>query len=192
MFWFDKERSLVKCALNEWSQKDCIRCAVRMFIKKAFSVTCRRKAGFRSVTPLRPVREMVDIALSELSGQFEFDVRGHGTSLDSAGEVVAGIAACRSCIRFAVSACCVSSWTTTCCFAGLLVCRWMIRCGITRLFPRTGTAYWSRILRGGLFDAILAQAEARDLTSDEHFTVDGTLIEAWGIAEECACKRWLG
>ena len=70
MFWFDKERSLVKCALNEWSQKDCIRCAVRMFIKKAFSVTCRRKAGFRR-HPLRPVREMVDIALSELSGQFE-------------------------------------------------------------------------------------------------------------------------
>ena len=44
----------------------------------------------------------------------------------------------------------------------------------------------------GLFDAILAQAEARDLTSDEHFTVDGTLIEGLGIAEECACKRWLG
>ena len=44
--------------------------------------------------PLRPVREMVsDIALSEKSGQFESPVLGHGTSLDSAGEVVAGIAA---------------------------------------------------------------------------------------------------
>lgn len=31
----------------------------------------------------------------------------------------------------------------------------------------------------GLFEAIVAQAEARDLTSDEHFSVDGTLIEAW-------------
>src|SRR6202451_3629181 len=29
------------------------------------------------------------------------------------------------------------------------------------------------------FDRILAQAEAANLTSDEHFSVDGTLIEAW-------------
>src|SRR3546814_5199029 len=27
--------------------------------------------------------------------------------------------------------------------------------------------------------AVLAQARRRDLLSDEHFTVDGTLIEAW-------------
>ena len=40
-----------------------------------------------------------------------------------------------------------------------------------------------------MFEPILAQAEARDLTSDEHFTVDGTLI-GLGI-QECACKRWL-
>jgi hypothetical protein len=29
------------------------------------------------------------------------------------------------------------------------------------------------------FDQVLAQARERDLLSDEHFTVDGTLIEAW-------------
>lgn len=29
------------------------------------------------------------------------------------------------------------------------------------------------------FDAILEQAQAKGLTSDEHFSVDGTLIEAW-------------
>ena len=29
------------------------------------------------------------------------------------------------------------------------------------------------------FRAVRAEAEARDLTSDEHFTVDGTLLEAW-------------
>ena len=29
------------------------------------------------------------------------------------------------------------------------------------------------------FQAVLAEAKARDLTSDEHFTVDGTLLEAW-------------
>ena len=55
-------------------------------------------------------------------------------------------------------------------------------------FSKTGTAYWSRILRAGLFDAILAQAEARDLTSDEHFTVDGTLIEAWASLKSVRAK----
>src|SRR5437773_1126404 len=32
---------------------------------------------------------------------------------------------------------------------------------------------------GGFFQAVRAEAEARQLTSDEHFTVDGTLLEAW-------------
>ncbi len=41
----------------------------------------------------------------------------------------------------------------------------------------------NRLLEGkvadGFFAAVLAQARARGLLSDEHFTVDGTLIEAW-------------
>lgn len=41
----------------------------------------------------------------------------------------------------------------------------------------------NRLLEGDVarefLHAVLAQARARDLTSDEHFTVDGTLIEAW-------------
>jgi transposase len=40
-----------------------------------------------------------------------------------------------------------------------------------------------RLLQGKIaeafFDAVLAQAEAQQLLSDEHFTVDGTLLEAW-------------
>src|SRR5437764_10616113 len=40
-----------------------------------------------------------------------------------------------------------------------------------------------RLLKGevaeAFFAAVLAQARQRDLLSDEHFTVDGTLIEAW-------------
>jgi transposase len=34
-------------------------------------------------------------------------------------------------------------------------------------------------IAGVFFDAVLAQAEEQKLLSDEHFTVDGTLIEAW-------------
>ena len=40
-----------------------------------------------------------------------------------------------------------------------------------------------RLLMGDVaqafFDAVLTQAQARDLLSSEHFTVDGTLLEAW-------------
>lgn len=40
-----------------------------------------------------------------------------------------------------------------------------------------------RLLRGDIaqafFEAVLAQARAENLLSDEHFTVDGTLLEAW-------------
>ena len=54
-----------------------------------------------------------------------------------------------------------------------------------------------RLMEGDIaqkfFDRILEQAEAANLTSDEHFSVDGTLIEAWasqkifkrvGVADE--------
>jgi len=40
-----------------------------------------------------------------------------------------------------------------------------------------------RLLAGDIaqrfLEAVLAQAKAGDLTSDEHFSIDGTLIEAW-------------
>jgi transposase len=32
---------------------------------------------------------------------------------------------------------------------------------------------------GEFFRTVVAEARALKLTSDEHFTVDGTLIEAW-------------
>jgi hypothetical protein len=37
------------------------------------------------------------------------------------------------------------------------------------------------------FDRVLAQARGRALLSGEHFTADGTLIEAW--AGQKSCKR---
>jgi transposase len=36
----------------------------------------------------------------------------------------------------------------------------------------------------GLFAMVFTQARERRLLSDEHFAVDGTLIETWGRAEE--------
>jgi transposase len=49
--------------------------------------------------------------------------------------------------------------------------------------PTVFTKNRDRLLRGEIaqrfFDQVLAQARDRGLTSDEHFTVDGTLVEAW-------------
>ena len=49
--------------------------------------------------------------------------------------------------------------------------------------PTVFTKNRDRLLRGEIaqlfFDRVLAQARELGLTSDEHFTVDGTLVEAW-------------
>src|SRR5260370_25951006 len=38
-------------------------------------------------------------------------------------------------------------------------------------------------------DAVLAQAREKDLLSDEHFTVDGTMIEAWASLKSFKAKE---
>lgn len=49
--------------------------------------------------------------------------------------------------------------------------------------PTTFTKNRNRLLEGDIarafFDGVVALAKAKNLMSDEHFTVDGTLIEAW-------------
>jgi IS5 family transposase len=50
--------------------------------------------------------------------------------------------------------------------------------GTDSIQQESGSASEGRCSRS-LFDEVLAEANARDLLSDEHFTVDGTLIEAW-------------
>jgi transposase len=50
-----------------------------------------------------------------------------------------------------------------------------------------------RLLQGDIaqafFEAVLLQARERDLLSDEHFTVDGTLLEAWPAKRVFRRKR---
>src|SRR5580704_13551586 len=45
--------------------------------------------------------------------------------------------------------------------------------------PRTATACWRRNWPRSFLARVVAQARGKGLTSDEHFTVDGTLLEAW-------------
>ncbi len=66
-----------------------------------------------------------------------------------------------------------------------LLFRWFVGLSMDDLVwdATTFTKNRQRLLDGDIaqrfFDRVLAQARARDLLSDEHFSVDGTLIEAW-------------
>jgi transposase len=63
--------------------------------------------------------------------------------------------------------------------------RWFVGLGMddTVWTPTTFTKNRERLLDGDIaaafFQAVLLQAETAQLLSDEHFTVDGTLLEAW-------------
>lgn len=65
-----------------------------------------------------------------------------------------------------------------------LLLRWFIGLNVDDPVwdPTTFTKNWERLLVGdvaqALFAQVLAQARERQLLSDEHFTVEGTLIEA--------------
>ena len=63
--------------------------------------------------------------------------------------------------------------------------RWFVGLGLDEAIwsPTTFSKNRDRLLQSDIaaafFDAVVAQARTADLLSDEHFTVDGTLLEAW-------------
>lgn len=63
--------------------------------------------------------------------------------------------------------------------------RWFVGLGMDEAIwsPTTFSKNRDRLLHGDIaaafFDAVIDQARRADLLSDEHFTVDGTLLEAW-------------
>ena len=66
-----------------------------------------------------------------------------------------------------------------------LLFRWFVGLGMDDAVwsPTTFTKNRDRLLDGDIaaafFDAVLLHADSERLLSDEHFTVDGTLLEAW-------------
>jgi transposase len=66
-----------------------------------------------------------------------------------------------------------------------LLFRWFVGLGIDEPVwdPSTFSKNRDRLIEAevalGFFEQVLAQAAAKDLLSDEHFSVDGTLLEAW-------------
>src|SRR6202043_3658647 len=66
---------------------------------------------------------------------------------------------------------------------------WTIRCGTTRPSRRTATGCWRVRSRPGFLRAVLAQPRVKRLLSSEHFSVEGTLIEAQASMKSFGPKK---
>jgi transposase len=128
--------------------------------------------------PLRPIREMVDAALSELSDQFETSYARLGRpSIPPEKLVRALLLQVFYSIRSERLLCEQLDYN--------LLFRWFVGLSIDdavwdhSTFSKNRDRLMQANVAQAFFEQILAQAQAKGLTSDEHFSVDGTLIEAW-------------
>lgn len=128
--------------------------------------------------PLRPVREMVDEALAGMSR--EFDVVYSATGRPSiAPERLLRALLLQVLYSIRSERLLVEQLDYN------LLFRWFV--GLKADEPIWDHSTFSknrdRLLEGDIarvfFDQVLGQARAAGLTSDEHFSVDGTLVEAW-------------
>ena len=128
--------------------------------------------------PLRPIRTMVDLALSELSPRFsELYARTGRPSIATERLLRALLLQVLYTIRSERQLMEQLDYN--------LLFRWFV--GLSMDEPvwdaTTFTKNRDRLLEGDIaqefFAAITEQARTQGLLSDEHFTVDGTLLEAW-------------
>jgi transposase len=79
-----------------------------------------------------------------------------------------------------------------------LLFRWFVGLGMDDAVwvPTVFSKNRDRLLKGDVarqfFEQVLAQAREKGLTSDEHFTVDGTLVEAWAGQKSFRAKDGSG
>ena len=129
--------------------------------------------------PLRPMREMVDEALEGLARRFRSLYAAHGSSFDSAGAAAAGPAAAGALLGAkradADGAARVQPAVSLVRGPG----DGRSRSGTRRCSRRTGTGCWKARWRRRSSRRCWRRAREHGLLSSEHFTVDGTLIEAW-------------
>ena len=141
--------------------------------------------------PLRPIREMVDDALKELSA--DFDVLYSHTGRPSIAP--------EKLIRALLLQVFYSIRSERLLMEQLdynLLFRWFVGLNTDDpvWVPTVFTHNRDRLLEGEivtkLFGQVLAQAEEKGLTSHEHFSVDGTMIEAWASMKSFRPKQRRG
>jgi transposase len=128
--------------------------------------------------PLRPIRQMVDEALIQMSGRFD-EIYGSEGRPSIAPERL---------LRALLLQMLYSVRSERMLMEQLeynLLFRWFVGLSANEpvWHPTVFTKNRDRLLEGAVaeefFSLIVGQARSRKLLSDEHFTVDGTLIEAW-------------
>jgi transposase len=128
--------------------------------------------------PLRAIRDLVDVALKELSPVFQRLYSRIGRpSIPPEKLIRASVLQMLYTIRSERQLMEQLNFN--------ILYRWFVGMGMDdRVWdPTVYTKNRARLLRGQVdvrfFEAILKQAREKGLLSEEHFTVDGTLIEAW-------------
>jgi transposase len=137
--------------------------------------------------PLRPIRVLVDAALKELSPVFQRLYSRIGRpSIPPERLIRASVLQMLYTIRSERQLMEQLNFN--------ILYRWFVGLGMDdRVWdPTVYTKNRQRLLRGQIdvrfFEAILEQARDKGLLSEEHFTVDGTLIEAWASQKSFQCK----
>ena len=128
--------------------------------------------------PLRAIRAMVDAVLKELSPQFEL-LYSHTGRPSIAPEKLLRALLLQVLYTVRSERLLMEQLDYN------LLFRWFVGLNMDDPVwdPSTFSKNRERLLEGdvahALFEQVLAQAREHELLSDEHFTVDGTLIEAW-------------
>lgn len=128
--------------------------------------------------PLRPIREMVDAALNEMSPRSDALYREDGRKSIPPERLLRALPVQ---LLYSVR----SERMLMEQLQYNLLFRWFVGMAADEpvWHPTVFTKNRDRLLKGAVseefFSLIVEQARAKKLLSDEHFTVDGTLIEAW-------------
>ena len=128
--------------------------------------------------PLRPIRDMVNKALAELSGEFQAMYSREGRPSIPPEKLLRALLlqvlyTIRS-VRLLMEQLDYN-----------LLFRWFVGLSMDdkvwdhSVFSKNQERFLDSDLAAAIFARILEQAKTAKLLSDEHFTVDGTLIEAW-------------
>src|SRR6201995_4188170 len=128
--------------------------------------------------PLRPIRAMVDAALKDMSPRFD-EIYGEGGR-----RAIPPERRCRALLLQLLYTVRSERMLMEQLEYNLLF-RWFVGLSVNEpvWHPTVFTKNRDRLLAGAVaeevFSLIVSRARPKRLTSDEHFTVDGTLIEAW-------------
>ena len=147
--------------------------------RRVCSATCGLEERVPADHPLRAIRALADEALAALNGRLRGAVLGDGPALDPAGDAAAGDAVA-GVLLGALRA--DADGADRLQPAVPLVRRaadGRARSGIRRCSRTTATGCWRRMWRGSSWRALMGLPRVKRLLSSEHFSVDGTLIDAW-------------